>query len=179
MKKYFSLDQINSKSSIIDLMHSQAISLKTPVPLDWKKTYELKLFIGLSVLKIYYENREPILKKPAFIFLIFILVTETYASGFIKATGGLNLLRYSGVLGNDVWKIRTGYVTGIGKVSVRPGKYIWIHSRSEWRYLWISSMENKNSCVSNRIEIPDILSQQQPRSPIALVSYIEEYGWAS
>jgi len=48
------------------------------------------------------------MKKLAFILFIFVLVTEIYASGFIKAAGGFNLSRYSGLHGNNIWKLRQG-----------------------------------------------------------------------
>ena len=54
------------------------------------------------------------MKKLAFILFIFVLVTEIYASGFIKAAGGFNLSRYSGLHGNNIWKLRTGLEIGIG-----------------------------------------------------------------
>lgn len=54
------------------------------------------------------------MRKLVFILLILVLVTEASAKVFIKALGGFNLSRYSGEHGNDVWKFRTGYETGIG-----------------------------------------------------------------
>lgn len=54
------------------------------------------------------------MRKFVFILLILVSVTEASAKVFIKAFGGFNLSRYSGEIGNDIWKFRTGYEAGIG-----------------------------------------------------------------